>query len=54
MDELARLQAIAKRIGVIADVGEAGEAEINLSLRRGQAAGDGDGEYEGAVKWGRT
>jgi len=54
MDEFAGLQAIAKRVGVVADVRKAGEAEVDLGLCRGQAAGDRDGEHEGAVEWGRT
>ena len=53
VDKLTRLQAIAERVGVVADVCEAGEAEINLSLRRGQTAGDGDREYESAIQWRR-
>ena len=53
MDELARLQAVAKRVGVVADVRKAGEAEVDLGLRRGQAARDRDGEYQSAVQWGR-
>ena len=36
MDELARLRAIAERVGVVADIDKAGEAEVELGLRRGQ------------------
>jgi len=36
VDELARLRAIAERVGVVAYIDKAGEAEVDLGLRRGQ------------------